>query len=435
MIQTTPSAARPQPSVDSEYDVIVIGAGPAGATVAALTAEYGHKVLVLDRLMFPRFHVGESLIPECYWPIKRLGLLDRMRASSFPQKHSVQFYSNGDKASAPFYFKMHNDHESSQSWQVVRGEFDDIILDKATENGATCHTAAHVMDVLFEGDQAVGVKVKLTDGDEKEVREIKSKIVVDATGQSAFIASRLGLKDTDPNLKKATIWTYWKNAHRDPGIDEGATLIMQTKGKKSWFWYIPLADNVVSIGCTGDMAYMFNKDRGDAGSVYEEELTRCPALQEKLKNASRATDYFTTKDYSYYSSQAAGPGWTMVGDAFGFIDPVYSSGVYLALKSGEFAADAIHDSLERNDFSGERLSTWHRTYKDGVENFRKLVYSFYDEEFSFAKFLKQYPQYKNNLVDILIGDVFKPGVSDMFDAMDAESAPKNQPDTEMSVQV
>jgi flavin-dependent dehydrogenase len=417
MIQTTPAVARPQPEVDSEYDVIVIGAGPAGTTVAALTAEYGHKVLVLDRSMFPRFHVGESLIPECYGPLKRLGLLDRLRESAFPKKYSVQFYSDGDKASAPFYFHMHNDHECSQTWQVIRSEFDDMLLDKAIENGATCHTAAHVMDVLFEGDQAIGVKVKLTNGPNKETREIRSRIVVDATGQSAFIASRLGLKDTDPRLKKGTVWTYWKGAKRDTGKDEGATLILQTPGKKSWFWYIPLPNDVVSIGCTGSMPYMFNKDRGDAASVYDAELARCPELQTRLKNAQRCTDHFTTKDYSYYSTQAAGPGWLLVGDAIGFIDPVYSSGVFLALKSGEYAADAIHDSIERNDLSAARLSTWQRTYREGVEHFRKLVYAFYAPEFSFGQFLKQHPEYHGHLVDVLIGDVFKPGIGKMFEAM------------------
>ena len=221
----------------------------------------------------------------------------------------------------------------------------------------------------------------------------------------------------DPRLKKGTIWTYWKGAHRDPGKDEGATLIMQTPGKKSWFWYIPLQDDVVSIGCTGSMGYMFGKEHGDAENVYQRELARCPAMQKRLANAERCTDYFTTKDFSYYSREGAGNGWVLVGDSFGFIDPVYSSGVYLALKGGEFAADAIHDALERGDLTAPRLGQWQPLYKQGIENFRKLVYAFYAEDFSFGMFLKDNPQYKSNMVDILVGDVFKPGVGDIFDAM------------------
>ena len=195
MIQTAPVDQRAQPELESEYDVIVAGAGPAGSTVAALTAQFGHRVLLLDRAGMPRFHVGESLIPECYWPLQRLGLIDQLKRSAFPQKFSVQFYSDGSKASAPFYFDMHNPHECSQTWQVERGQFDGMLLDNAVAKGATAHTKAHVLDTLWEGDQAVGVKVKLTDSDEPVTREIRAKIVVDATGQSAFLASRLKLKE------------------------------------------------------------------------------------------------------------------------------------------------------------------------------------------------------------------------------------------------
>lgn len=419
MIEPNPSSPVDYlPDVQDSYDVIVIGGGPAGASTAALVAEYGHSVLVLERAQLPRFHVGESLIPETYWPLKRLGLIDRLKESGFPKKYSVQFVSDGVKESAPFYFEMYNPHESSMTWQVERGQFDQMLLDRARELGASVHTSAHVTDVVFEDDKAVGVRCRLLneDGGRTE-RQIHSKIVVDATGQSAFIASRWGRRDPDPLLKKGTIWTYWKGAHRDEGIDEGATLIMQTPNKKSWFWYIPLQDDIVSIGCTGSMSYMFGKENGDAETVYQRELERCPAMQKRLQNATRCTDYFTTKDFSYYSDRGAGNGWLLVGDAFGFIDPVYSSGVFLALKGGEFAADAIHDALERGDCSGPRLGQWQPLYKQGIENFRKLVYAFYAEDFSFGTFLKDNPQYKSNMVDILVGDVFKPGVGDIFTAM------------------
>lgn len=421
MIQPNPeSPINYLPPLQDQYDVIVVGGGPAGSTTAALVAEHGHSVLLLERAQLPRFHVGESLIPETYWPLKRLGLIDKLKQSAFPRKYSVQFVSDGVKESAPFYFELYNQHESSVTWQVDRGEFDQMLMDRARELGTLAHTSAQVTEILFEDDQAVGVKCRLLneDGGRTE-REIRCKVVVDATGQSAFISSRRGQRDADPMLKKGTIWTYWQGAHRDSGKDEGATLIMQTSGKKSWFWYIPLQDDVVSIGCTGSMNYMFGKEHGNAEAVFHRELERCPAMQKRLMNAARCTDFFTTKDFSYYSRKAAGNGWLLVGDAFGFIDPVYSSGVYLALKGGEFAADAIHDAIERRDFSAARLGQWQALYKQGIENFRKLVYAFYAEDFSFGTFLKNNPQYKSNMVDILVGDVFKPGVGDIFDAMGA----------------
>ncbi len=425
MIDVNPTYHSNQPTLEDNYDVIVVGGGPAGATTGALVAEHGHKTLVLDRSPFPRFHVGESLIPETYWPLQRLGLIDKLKQSAFPQKYSVQFVSDGSKISAPFYFHDHKDCDSSRTWQVVRGEFDNMLLQNASDKGATTHTAAQVVEILFEGDRAVGVRVLL--GEEKIEKTIKCTVVVDASGQSAFLANRLKLKEQDELLRKATVWTYYKGALRDPGRDEGCTIIMQTEGKNSWFWYIPLPDDVVSIGCTGNLKYMFGgKGRLPAGEIFQRELTKCSALQDRLKDAERVHDYFTTKDFSYKSQEAAGEGWVLTGDAFGFIDPVYSSGVFLAMKSGEFAADAIHDAFEKNDFSGDVLGSWKDHYNDGVENFRKLVYAFYTPGFSFGKFLKEFPQYQSNLVDILIGDVFKPEVGEMFDAMGEIKPPAEQ---------
>lgn len=418
MIQSTYTADhRYSGSVNSDYDAIIIGAGPAGATVSALLAQYGHSVVAFERSTIPRFHVGESLIPETYWPLQRLGLIEKMKESAFPKKFSVQFVSDGWKESAPFYFDAHNDHESSQTWQVERADFDKMLLENSVDQGATIRQQAQVLEVLFEGDRAVGVKVKLTDSNgESETREVRAKVVIDCSGNSAFLSSRLKLRIGDPHLRKGTIWTYFKGARRDAGKDEGATLIMQTEGKKTWFWYIPLRDDIVSIGCTGSMDYMFPKG-STPEATYQRELERCPALQNRLENAERCMDYFATKDYSYKSSQAAGDGWVLCGDAFGFIDPVYSSGVYLALKGGEFVADAVHEALASGDTSGEKLGAWKEEYSAGVENFRKLVYAFYTPGFSFGSFLRDYPQFKSNLVDILIGAVFKPEHDKMFEAM------------------
>lgn len=410
-----PAAA--QPAVTDEYDVIVIGGGPAGSATAALAAQYGYRTLLLERSSFPRFHIGESLIPETYWSLKRLGLVERMRSSDFPKKYSVQFFSDGSKPSAPFYFDEYKQCESSQTWQVWRDRFDQMLLNRVTELGGTVRTDAHVLEPVMDGEQVVGVRVRLGTSDDREARTIRCRVLVDATGQSAFLATRFGHRGADPCLRKGTVWSYFHNARKDPGPrDEGATLILQTAEKKSWFWFIPLPDNVTSIGCTGAMEYMFPAGSTPV-STWNRELERCPALQERLQNATQVREFLTTRDYSYYSKQASGPGWVLVGDAFGFIDPVYSTGVFLALKSAEFAADAIHHAFQTNDFSAATLGAWQAMHRAGVNLFRRLVYAFYDPQFSFGMFLKQYPQFRANVTDMLIGDVFKPGVGDIFDCM------------------
>lgn len=408
------SNLKEQPALDSEYDVIVIGAGPAGSTVGALLAEQGRKTLVVDRAQFPRFHVGESLIPETYWPLKRLGLIDQLKQTAFPKKMSVQFVTDEGVETMPFYFEKYKQHESSQTWQVRRAEFDQMLVNNARSKGAAIHTGTQVLDLLSEGDQVTGVKLKLST---QETLDVRAKLVVDSSGQTGFIANRFKLKQADPVLKKGTVWAHFQNAHRDEGIDEGATIILQTEGKHSWFWYIPLPDNVVSIGCTGDMAYMFAKDRGNSEEIFYQEVERCVGIKRRLTEAQPVTEFMTTKDFSYHTSQPVGPGWMLAGDALGFIDPVYSSGVFLAMKSGELIADTINNAFETQDFSVDQLSQWYPDYRSGVENFRKLVYAFYTPGFSFGSFLRQYPQFKTNLVDILIGDVFKPEVAEMFTVM------------------
>src|ERR1700689_1387510 len=181
------------------FDVIVIGGGPAGSTVSTLLAQHGCKVVLFERERFPRFHIGESLIPETYWVLKRLGMLEKMRASPFVKKYSVQFVNAAGKQSAPFYFWDNKPHECSQTWQVVRSEFDKMLLDNAREHGVEVHEGVRVLDVLFEGSRAVGVKVVAEDGSAQEVR---AQVVVDASGQGTMISGRLGLREWDKNLRK-----------------------------------------------------------------------------------------------------------------------------------------------------------------------------------------------------------------------------------------
>ncbi|MGH7173522.1 MAG: NAD(P)/FAD-dependent oxidoreductase, partial [Gemmataceae bacterium] len=222
-------------SIGASAEVVVIGGGPAGSTVATLLAQHGRQVKLFERDRFPRFHIGESLIPETYWVFQRLKMLDKMKASPFIKKYSVQFVNAEGKESAPFYFHDNKPHECSQTWQVIRGEFDTMMLDNACEQGVEVHQPARVLEVLFDGDRAVGVRVQTEDGARHEVR---AKVVVDASGQSTMLQNRFKLRLWDPVLNKGAIWTYWEDAYRDTGRDEGATVVIQTTNRNGWWWYI-----------------------------------------------------------------------------------------------------------------------------------------------------------------------------------------------------
>jgi len=402
-----------------EPDVIVVGGGPAGATTATLIAQQGYSVRLLEREHFPRYHVGESLIPETFWVLDRLGILPKLRDSRFVKKHSVQFVTEQGRLSAPFYFSDHKPHESSQTWQVLRQDFDQLMLDHARESGVDVREGVRVLEVLFEGSRAVGVRTVDEAGLQQEMR---ARVVVDAAGQSGIILDRLGLREWDPVLKKAAIWTYWKGAHRDPGRDEGATLVMQTEGKKGWFWYIPLHDDVVSVGVVAPYDYLFTgRASKDLERVYFEEVARCPGVQPRIATAERVGPFRAAKEYSYRSREVAGDGWVLVGDAFGFLDPLYSSGILLALKSGACAADAISEGLARNDTSAAQLGKWGPEYIAGMERMRRLVCEFYDG-LNFGRFVRENKDRKGLVTDILIGDIFKPQIDELWPLMDAMKA-------------
>jgi flavin-dependent dehydrogenase len=401
--------------LESHVDVIVIGGGPSGTATATLLAKKGLKVHLYERDHFPRFHIGESLIPHTYHVIERLGMLEKMKGSQFTQKRSVQFVTEQGKLSEPFYFSDYDPHERSQTWQVRRSEFDQLMLDNARENGVKVFEGARVLDVLFDGERAVGVKVKIGDRPEKNVY---SRVVVDAAGQSGMIIDRLNLREWDPVLKKAAIWTYYKGAQRDSGRDAGATIVMQTKGKKGWFWYIPLHDDIVSVGVVAGFDYLFQeRDTKDIEKIFHEEVERCPGVQPRIANATRCDVYRAQKEYSYKAKKSAGDGWVLVGDAFGFLDPLYSSGVLLALVSADMASTAIGNALAVNDPSEARLRAWEPEYVKAMDRMRRLVCAFYDG-LSFGRLVKRNPDKKGLITDILVGDLFKPELDELWPLID-----------------
>jgi flavin-dependent dehydrogenase len=397
------------------YDVIVIGGGPAGSATATLVAREGRRALLLERERFPRFHIGESLMPATYWPLRRLGVLEKMATLRAPRKHSVQFFLKDGSPTRPFYFSEVANDESAVTWQVDRAAFDGMLLDHAAGSGVEVRQGTAVQEVRFEGERAVGVRAAGPDG---ATREIDAPIVVDASGQTALLSRRLRLRRWDPVLKNAAFFTRYRGARRDPGIDAGAILVLSTRNKDSWFWFIPLPGELTSVGVVGPIRHLVGGRSSDPQTVYDEELRICPALQERLRSAVQVAPMRVLQDFSYVSRRIAGDGWLLVGDAFGFLDPIYSSGVLLALTGAEMAAEAILDALAAGDPSAARLGRHGERFVAGMEAFRRVVYAFYDKEFSFAGFLRRHPTKRDELTHLLFGDVFRRSPDGLIEALE-----------------
>jgi flavin-dependent dehydrogenase len=385
----------------SEYDVIVVGGGPGGSTTAALLAAHGRRVLLLEREAFPRYHIGESLIPYTWFTLDRLGVVDWLRDSACPKKYSVQFVSITGRVSQPFYFFQTIKHECSLTWQVVRSEFDAMLLDNARRKGAEVRQGVAVRDVIMDGSRVVGVRAQ---SEGQGTQEIFARAVVDATGRDSMLSRRFGWKERDAELNKIAVWSYFEGAKRDPGIDEGATTVAYVP-QKGWFWYIPLHSNIVSVGVVGEPGYLY-RDTRDPSEIFAREVKACTWIHDHVKVGRQVEPVRVTGEYSYHSSQIGGDGFCLVGDAFAFLDPLFSTGVFLALSSGAMAADALHQALEANDVSGARFQQYYERQRHAVMSFRRLVLAFYDLTFSFREFLQEYPHLHSLVVDTLVGNVF-----------------------------
>jgi len=399
----------------TNYDVIVIGGGPAGSTVASILAREGRKVVLFEKERFPRHHIGESLMTDTYFTFQRMGLLEKLKASPFVRKYSVQFANPAGRESRPFYFFEALHHESAVTWQVTRAQFDLMLIEHAADQGADVYQETQIKRVLFEGDQAHGVEALMRDG---SIKIFEARVVVDATGQTAMLSNKFGWRVRDPKLKKAVLYSYFKGAHREPDLNGGATLVLRTPlGSNGWFWYIPLENDITSVGVVADPEYLVKGRGQDLAKIFHEEIEKVESCRRRVEGATRVDKIYSILDYSYRSTHCAGNGFILIGDAYGFLDPIYSSGVLLALKMAELAADSIHDAFRSDDFSAARLGRFQPKLDKGIESMRKLVYAFYNEGFSFSQFLKKYPEQRTNIITLLMGNVFKEGVDDIYEPM------------------
>jgi flavin-dependent dehydrogenase len=236
--------------------------------------------------------------------------------------------------------------------------------------------------------------------------ECRAPITLDCTGKESFGAVREGWRARDPYLNKVAVWTYYKGSKRDQGLDEGQTTVAMLP-EKGWFWHIPLHDDLVSVGVVAEGKYLTRQGVKDPKTIFHREVKENLWIQDRLSVGQQTGDYYITSEYTHHAKHCYRDGLLLVGDAFCFLDPVFSSGLMLALKSGVLAADSVHEAIVAQDFSPARFENYGRTLREGIENMRKLVYAFYEENFSFKKVIDKYPDLAGDITDCLSGDLNK----------------------------
>jgi flavin-dependent dehydrogenase len=296
---------------------------------------------------------------------------------------------------------------------VERADFDLMLLENARAKGAEVRESTPVRRVLKDDSgRVIGAEAVGPDG---RSFEVFAAMTLDCSGREQVATARDGGRLRDPGLNKLALWTYYRGAKRDPGIDEGNTTVAYVP-ERGWFWYIPLRGDVVSVGIVAEKEYLFSESK-DLRTIFEGVIQQNAWIADHLSQGEQFGEYYVTSEFTYRSRFCAGDGLLLVGDAFAFLDPVFSSGVFLALKSGEMAADAVDAALDAGDTSGARFAEYGEQVCAALENMRRLVYAFYDQEFSFGRMLKQYPQLRGRLTDCLIGDLFEEKYQELFDAI------------------
>ena len=356
------------------YDVAIIGGGPAGSTAATLLARAGRRIIVLERDRFPRFHIGESLLPFSMQAFTRLGLHEKFRRAGFMEKFGGEMVGACAPESAKFYFEDGFGSQTDRSYQVTRAEFDKVLLDHAAENGAEVREETSVERISFP-DGSANLQLRNSNGASES---IQARFVIDASGRNSVVGAHFNLKKNYDHLQKLSIFAHYDGVVRDPGRD--GTLTRMVRGIDRWFWMIPLSPERMSIGVVLDAAVYKQSGKGPEDFL-EEALQEQPVIADRMVNAERVTPVRVAADFSYRSTRLVGKQWLLAGDAAGFIDPVFSSGVFLAVLAGEQAADALNVFLDHPGKAKRLLRRYERTINRAMDVYLRFVNAWYTKEF------------------------------------------------------
>lgn len=357
--------------MDATTEILVIGGGPAGSTAAGLLAKQGFRVTLLERDHFPRYHIGESILPSCRPIFDLLGVREKVEAHGFTPKGGAYFFWGQDEWTVRFADLQ----GGANAWQVVRSEFDELLLDHARELGVDVHEGVTVKEVEFDGGRPVAARWS-RDGEEGR---ISFSYLVDASGRAGVMSTKyLKARKFHNVFRNVATWAYWKNAKPLDRGPEGAIVVSSVPG--GWFWVIPLHDGTTSVGLVTGRDN-FNTKRAELGGIealYHEALRECPSVRELLADAEQVTGMKTEQDYSYTADSFCGPGYLLCGDAACFLDPLLSTGVHLATYSGMLGAASIGSVLRGEVTEAEAWNFFETVYHQGYERLLVLVSTFYE---------------------------------------------------------
>jgi len=385
-----------------DFDVAVVGAGPAGTTVATLLADRGLRVVVFEKERHPRFHIGESLLPLNLPLFERLGVAEQVARIGM-LKPAVEFNSVDHPQPQVYRFDEAFAPCCGYAYQVRRSEFDAVLAQRARASGARLVEQCRVTQVDLERDR-VSLGTRAADGTEQRVR---ARYLVDASGRDTFVAGKLGVKRRNPRHTSAALYGHYRGARRGEGEDEGNIRIFWFE--HGWFWFIPLRDGITSVGAVC-WPYYLKSRRGDPADFLQQTIALCPALAERLAGAELVDGATATGNYSYRCARMSGERWIMVGDAYAFVDPVFSSGVYLAMASAFRAADVVAETLRDPARGAQLRRDYERTVDRGLATFCWMIYRMTTPAMRDMVMSPRNPiGIKSAVVSMLAGDVYRRG--------------------------
>jgi flavin-dependent dehydrogenase len=350
------------------YDIAIIGGGPAGSTAATLLKRRGWNVVICEKESFPRFKIGESLLPHSMHTFEELGVKEKLAAHAFP-KFGGEIATGCGRRIKRFYFEHAIQLRDRFAYQVERAWFDKMLLDHSVENGAELRQPCAVERIAFDDE---GATLQTASG------EIRARYVLDCSGRNAVVGQQFDLRRRYDHLQKFSVFAHFEGAQRDP--DRDGTLTRLVRGSRDWFWMIPLDDRRTSVGLVCDQAE-FRAAKKSPEQMLQDAIEASPLMRDRMASARRLTDVHAVGDYSYRNTRLHGKRWLLAGDAAGFIDPIFSTGVFLAIHSAQRAAEAIDCALRSPWVRPIRFAWYASRLNSLMDRYLRFVSAWYTEEF------------------------------------------------------